>query len=368
MATLNNRLLNRVIDHQVGVVQYANGLVRRVMALLNRSDSDLANALRAALETMDGQSFAVQRLESVLLAVRQLNATAYERAMQGLETSLRTFSTLELGFQGQLLDVPIPGLTIPLVSLPPEQVYAATLARPFQGRLLSEWASSIATNRMTRIRDTVRMGYVQGQTVPQIVARVRGTKAKGYSDGVIEIDRRSAEAVVRTAVGHTASVARDAMYAANSDLVQAVQWVSTLDDRTSSVCQLHDGLTYTADTHRPIGHSLPWLGGPGQAHWNCRSTAVPVLKSWKDLGLDIAELDPATRSSMDGQVAADTKYSEWFASQSSARQDQIVGPTRGKLFRGGGISFSSFANDKGRWLSLEELRANDAAAFAKAGM
>ena len=80
------------------------------------------------------------------------------------------------------------------------------------------------------------------------------------------------------------------------------------------------------------------------------------------------ELDPGTRASMDGQVAAETAYGEWLKKQSAARQDQVLGPVRGKLLRDGGLTVDRFANDKGVWLSIEQLRERDAAAFRRAGV
>jgi hypothetical protein len=57
-----------------------------------------------------------------------------------------------------------------------------------------------------------------------------------------------------------------------------------------------------------------------------------VVKSWKELGIDIAEMDASTRASMDGQVPEDTKYGDWLKRQSKARQDEVLGPVRAKLF------------------------------------
>lgn len=355
MPTLNELLRDANIGHQVDLNQYANGLVRKVMTLLNRADADLFSHLAAALESLPPESFTVQRLDQQLTAVRQLNATLYDKVLKGLDTDLRELTQHELGFQGNMLET-VPPVPVPLVALAPEAVYAAVLARPFQGRLLSEWADSLGTDSANRLRDAIRIGFVNSESISQMVQRVRGTKALGYSDGIMEISRRNAEAVVRTAVSHTASVARDLLFNANPDLVKAVQWVSTLDGRTSPTCRSRDGKLYTADTHKPIGHTQPWLGGPGQAHWNCRSSSTPILKSWQELGLNMADLPASTRASMDGQVAADTTYGQWFGKQSATRQDAIVGSTRGQLFRSGKVTFDQFTNDKGRFLTLEQLK------------
>lgn len=357
MATVNEKLLDALIAHQVDLNSYSNGVVRKIIAILNRVDQDLFVQLTLALDELPADSFTVQRLEQLLHSVRALNAKAYRAAGAELTDEMLALADYEASYQLELFRGALPvQLALNTVNL--QAVHAAVVSRPFQGRLLREWASSIEADRMTRIRDTVRIGFVEGLPTPEIVRRVRGTRARGYEDGVIEIDRRHAEAVVRTAVSHTAGTAKEHFYDANQDLIKALSWTSTLDSRTSEICRIRDGKQYHPKTHAPIGHKLPWLGGPGKAHWQCRSCSVPVVKSWKELGgaADVAEFSASTRASMDGQVPADQTYGEWLKKQSAARQDQILGRTRGEMFRKGNLPIEKFYNDKGRWLTLEELR------------
>lgn len=367
----NDRLFDAEVGHAVDLQQFSAWLVRRIIGLLNKTDADLFAQLTAALSTMPAESFTVDRLESLLVSVRSLNAQAYSAVGRDLTEQLREFASYEAGFQLQLFETVIPAQVrahVGVAAVDIGQVEAAVTSRPFQGRLLREWASSIEADRMTRIRDTIRIGYVEGQTIDQIVRRVRGTRARGYADGIIEIDRRNAQAVVRTAVSHTAATAREKFYEANDDLIKAERWASTLDARTTPICQVRDGLQYTPDTHRPIGHSVPYLGGPGRAHWGCRSCGVPVLKSWRELGIPIDEIKPSTRASMDGQEPADTTYGDWLERQPAARQDEIVGPTRGALMRKGELPYDKLFDNRGQYLNLDELRARDASAFRRAGL
>ena len=371
MATVNQRLHDEQVGHAVDLQQFANGLVARIIALLNRSDADIAARLQVALEGLPASAASVERLESLLQSVRLLNLNAYQAVERELTSELRALAEYEAGRQLELFRAVVPPQVITQVGVAAvnvEQVFAAAMARPFQGRLLREWAADIGETRMVRIRDAVRMGFVQQETVGQIVQRIRGTRARAYRDGLLEIDRRSAEAVVRTAVSHTAGYVRDRFMESNDDLVKALVWTSTLDTRTSEICMLRDGKQYKPGTYRPVGHSLPWLGGPGRAHWQCRSVAVPVLKSWRELGLDSDEVPASTRASMDGQVAPETTFASWLQRQSATRQDQILGPARGRLLRQGGLTLDRFANDKGRWLTLDELRERDAAAFKRVGL
>lgn len=373
MPTANERIADDAVRHAINLERYSTGVVQRMIALLNRADADIFAALTSALLTLPADSFSVERLESLLSSVRQLNATAYNRIAAELGQELRELVAYEAGYQLQLFEATIPPQVVASVGVAAvsvEQVYTAAMARPFQGRLLREWAAGMEQTRMLRIRDAVRQGYVQQETTEQIIRRIRGTRAKGYSDGIIEIDRRSAEAVVRTAVSHTAAVTRDRFFEDNNDLVKAQVWTATLDTRTSDVCKLRDGKQYMpVSPYKPIGHGYPWLGGPGRAHWRCRSSAVPVLKSWRELGgADIEEFSPSTRASMDGQVPAEQTYGAWLKRQSAARQDDILGATRGALLRRGGLNIERFADSKGRWLSIEELRKRDAQAFDAAGV
>jgi hypothetical protein len=68
---------------------------------------------------------------------------------------------------------------------------------------------------------------------------------------------------------------------------------------------------------------------------------------------------PAERASMDGQVAGDTNYQEWFSRQSFDRQKQIVGEKRARLIRDGGMSPDEFTPTEVNG-PLDQLRERDA--------
>lgn len=360
MATINDRLLDEAVDHAIDLSRYSTNVVRRLIATLNRADARLTAALTEALMQLDRESFTVQRLDALLQSVRGINAEAYGRLLKDLTTELSEYAGYEASYQVQAMRSTVPPavqLFVPVQAVSSEQVYAASMSRPFQGRLLRDWATNLEESRLSLIRNAVRAGYVEGQTTADIVRRIRGTRALNYADGLLDRPRREVEAVVRTALSHTAQTARQVMADANADLVKAVRWHSTLDSRTSPMCRVRDGLQYTADDrHAPIGHKVPWGDGPGRIHFCCRSVSVPVLKSWRELGLDIDDMPPGTRASMDGQVPADMTYGQWLAKQSAARQDEILGPERARLLREGKTTFDKFTDDRGKWLTLDQLR------------
>lgn len=367
MATVNETLLDESIAHSVSLDQYKLGVVRRIIALLNRSDVSLTAALSEALEQMPAESFTVERLEGLLDEVRSINETAYAQVLEALKGELKDLAGYEMNWQQGLFEATLPEpvlVRFPIVSIGAEQVYAAAMARPFQGRLLRNWGQEIAADRMVKVRNAIRTGYLEGKTTDQIIRSIRGTRAAGYADGFLERPRHDLASVVRTAVSHTAAVARENFNAANADLIEAEDWTSTLDTKTSAPCRIRDKLSYAVGTHKPLGHKVPWLEGPGRIHFNCRSTSTPRTKSWRALGIPIDEMTPQQRASMDGQVSADTNYAQWLGRQSVERQEQVLGPVRARMLRDG-MSLEAFYSPNGTYLTLEQLRERDARSFAK---
>ena len=138
------------------------------------------------------------------------------------------------------------------------------------------------------------------------------------------IANRDAEALVRTAVQTTANQAKIDTLEANKDVVKGLEWVSTLDKRTTLICISLDGLKwyYTKDGLKPVGHSKRFPGPT--AHWRCRSTQAPVTKSFAEMaGVTRKRLEgmpEETRASLGGQVSAKVTYPDWLKSKSDKIQ------------------------------------------------
>ncbi|EPM0703424.1 phage minor head protein [Klebsiella aerogenes] len=370
MVTANDRLSDESLAHAIWISRYSTGVASRMMKLLNDSDAELTARLLVAMDTLDADSFTVSRLESLLVSVRALNHEAVQAMYAGLSAELQELAKHEVGFQLSLFQFAIPDDVLalhPLVGISPDAVYAAAMAQPFQGRLLSEWADNLEADRMARISNTVRQGFLLGDTTEQIARKVRGHANRGYQDGALQMSRTNAGSIAKTAVGHLTSTARQSFATANDDILKGKQWLSTLDNRTSKDCRIRDRLKYTLD-NKPIGHKVPYLQGPGKIHFCCRSVETYILKSSEELGIKVGEIKDSSRASMDGQVPADTDYQGWFSRQSFTRQSQIIGVTRARLIRDGGISPDEFYNDRGEWLTLDQLRERDDQAFRNAGI
>jgi hypothetical protein len=164
--------------------------------------------------------------------------------------------------------------------------------------------------------------------------------------------------VVRTAVNHVSTQARQSVHEANSKVIKGEKIVATLDGRTSPICRFQDGRVYKVGQ----GPRPPF-------HPNCRSTVVPVLKSWRELGINLKEAPKGTRAAFGGDVPADVTYAQWWKKQSRAFKRDDIGPTRLKLIETGKLDdVNSFSNQRGRLLNLKQLRRKERDAFEAAGV
>lgn len=356
MPTANESLLDHSVAHQIGLMRLGTATVRKIIALLNRAEEDVVRQiLKYDFRAVSG-TYSRQRLEKMLEAIRVVNAEAYATLRKELDADLRDLAVYEADFQTSMIASSVV-VKVDVVGVTPSQLHAAVNSRPFQGRLLRDWYSGLEAGAQQRLRAAIQIGYTESETIDQIVRRVRGTAARQFKDGVMEVSRRGAEALVRTAVNHTANAARNELYGANTSLIKGVRWVATLDGRTTLLCASRDGIVFPPDK-----------GPRPPAHINCRSTTAPVLKSWKELGIKLSEAPEGTRASMDGQVPASQTYNRWLKGRSAEFQDDVLGATRGKLFRSGGLDLDRFVDRQGAEYTLDELRRREADAFRRAGL
>ena len=349
-ATANEVLLRQSVKHQMYVLRHGNQVVHDVMWTLNDALASVTDKMAARLITIAGTgreyNFADKRLQAVRRAISDLLDGGMTSVKDLLATRLKSLAVSESDVQIAALK---GAITVPFdfIAPAPNLLEAIVESRPFEGNILSGWFDRLSLAGGDLINRQINMGLAEGESVDQLVRRVRGTAAAQFGDGAAGQIRRNVEAVVRTAVQTVTSDARLETLKENSDIVSGWAWCATLDSRTCPSCGERDGAFYPLEE----ASEKPPL------HWNCRCCLSPVLKSWKDLGIDLKEAPAGTRASLDGQVPATMKYSEWIASQPDHVQDDALGARRAELFRSGQVTVDQFTDDRGKLLSLSELRA-----------
>lgn len=332
--------------HQIYVGRYSTNVANRLISILNRADKSLVAQIEEVIREAP-EGFKAWRLDQLLKSVNNLLKELYGEVGNEFQASLRTFAKNESRFNLALMDgaVKRAQVTASLASVSPNTVYAAAMARPFQGVLLKEALTGIEAGIAQKIRESIRMGMVEGRTNAQMVRSIMGTKANGYADGLLDWSRRSVDSLVRTAVNHTSNVARQESYSANSDILRGWMFVATLDGRTTLTCASLSGKIF------PIGE-----GPQPPRHWGCRSTSIPMLKGQDKLF--------GQRASKDGPVDANLSFSDWLRGQPEGVQDDILGATRAEMFRAKKLQVDRFTDSRGNVLTLDELKRKDKDLFA----
>lgn len=351
--SVNSELRDRAIRHALAIGRYSRQTSDDIVRLLNSADQDISDQIAKRLAGIEDRGIGLSkrtmaRLDALVAEIRAINSEVYGRTYDQLADDLVAFGTAEAEFQRDTITKSLPGdignlgMTLPS----PIVLKAIVEARPIMGTLLEKQFTTMSAVRTDAIDAAIRMGMVAGESTDDIVRRIRGTKAGGYNDGALGVSRRSLQTRVRTAVTHVSNQASQETWKANSRVVDAWQFLATLDNRTTVICGSLDGQTF------PIGEGpIPPL------HLNCRSITVAVTKSWRDLGIDADQLDAPARSSMDGLVAGGTTFESWLRGKDEATQNKVMGKTKADLWRSKKLDLKDFVKNGQTPLTLKQLKA-----------
>jgi len=248
------------------------------------------------------------------------------------------------------------------------------------------------TDDLRRISNAVRVGMVQGETMQTIARRIVGTATLKGRDGITQLTRNQVQSVTRTSVQHVANQTRREFLLDNADVVTKERYVATLDGRTTDICASLDGKEFKLSE-----------GPYPPLHFNCRSIriadfnketiverpAVPVTQKQllreytKGNGLNSvterSKLPYGTKTKFDqfkrrrlreitGRVPSKETYNSWLKKQPIQFQEDVLGVTKSKLYRDGGMTLDKFVNRNGDSLPLSALARKHADVFRAAGL
>lgn len=382
MATSNEEARDAMLRRQVGILQLSDQVAVRLMRVLNNSESELREVIEEYLSILTTVNIyskrgreLVGRLEKAILRTR---GKAYAAAQKQLIKELDQIVMAEANAIGTLIQTVLP---VEFRVNRPTTRQLRTIARSLtpQGATVERWFEGIAQNEARIVAAEIAAGMARGLGTEQIVRAVLGTKSLQGADGHTATARNQTDALVRTAIVDVVDRVRQEIFNANSDIIDEEQYVATLDSRTTPICRALDGKRF------PVGK-----GPRPPMHWRCRSIRVPVLDGSvlgtrpakpvtekilrreyesSNTSLSYREWRKRRIRELVGPVPAATTYQEWLERQSAAFQDEVLGTTRGALFRRGDLALERFVNRAtGREWTLAELARREAQAFRDAGL
>jgi SPP1 gp7 family putative phage head morphogenesis protein len=356
MTTVNDKILDAITGHSVDLTRLEASLRVDVIKQLKILEKDLVKKLKNAGLEANNVPLQRKRMQTLLVQTKKTIKEAYAKIDAKEATNMSSVAGIAETQAVGAINGSIKAKVLS-VGMSDQTLGAIASNTLIQGAPSREWWSSQATSLQSGFKNIIRQSMLSGETTSNIVKLVAGTEALRYKDGLMQTARNKAEALVRTSVQVVANEARMRTYNANHDIVKYIEWVSTLDSRTSSTCQGLDGKKWTVPEHKPQAPNRQTFPGP-TAHWNCRSTQVPVLKSWEELGSKrkFDEIPASTRSSMDGQVSSKISYEDWLESKGQEFQKEVLGPGKFELWKAKKIGFKDLTNAMGNPLTVAQLK------------
>jgi SPP1 gp7 family putative phage head morphogenesis protein len=385
--TANELLLDALIRHQVYLMRLSESVRKRIAAILDATEDDIDAVINRRLKT----GATLDRLQVLTRLIRNIRLKAWDQVDETWLEEAIDIAKNEPALVAGIMSTVAP-VVLDIVLPPAPLLKAIVTSKPFQGKTLKEWAQQLRRDDLSRIEGQIKIGMIQGETGPQIARRVTGTVSMRGRDGTTEVTRRQAQAITRTAINHITNWAKRELYELNADIIDEELFVATLDNRTTAVCRGNDGKRFE------VGKGpIPPL------HWNCRSVRVAIfngaalgerpfksatetrlirefseqrdlkgVKTRDDLPRGLkGPFDRFARArvrQLTGRVPASTSYNSWLKTQTAEFQDDVLGPTRGKLFRDGGLQLDQYINRQGDELTLSQLARQHASAFRAAGL
>lgn len=397
---LVDQLVEFTTRHQVYLERLKAGEIKKTDAMFVTLAAELTKLL-VQLRIADFSELSAARQAKLVLDIQQIHTDAYRAQLLALVALLKDLSEDERVFELKALnEVTIDELT-PDDGDAQEALWGAVQDRPMSatGKLLAAYLGAWMAHEVTRASDLARTAMAEGWSPTGLLVAYRGTTAQKLQDGLWASMKRNTATTIRTAIQHVSSTARwftmsNTVFRAggaaevNSDgvvtriprsardaaaragikvgdnvRVRGYRWVSILDSATSQICRSLDGQVFR------FGQ-----GPVPPAHPNCRSNIVAeLLGRWlkRDARGRFAK-DDRTRPSPDGEVSVRVTYYEWLKTQPAEFQDDVLGVTRAKLFRDGGLSAEAFARlnlDRNfEPMTLDEMRERAPLVFKRAGL
>lgn len=170
----------------------------------------------------------------------------------------------------------------------------------------------LPSDQLAVIRTALIRGVAMGENPNEVAKAMYKLLRKSFDGGLARL-KTIARTEMLDAYRDADLLTRDL----NKDVLKGWRWTATLSDRTCPACLALDGTIYPYDEPGPLGHQ------------NCRCTAVPVTKTWAELGFRHRELPDAIQTGR-----------EWVESQPAKVQQQILGAERYLRVKNGTLSWN----------------------------
>ena len=359
--TANDKIQDRYISHQTYVLRFGAHQGNQAKETISATESELARLIREYIEILKKpqNQTSIRKLNQLRRDVDEVRSPGFKEAEAFYTSEMVAFAASEMLFVEKAFTDALPDIPGFKLKIPLNTVDDLVTKNTYNGLTLNQWWTRLEQSDIDRVVQSTVFGVTQGLNSTDIANNIRGN-LKTTDNGI--------DMITRTVTNGIGNAARDEVYKANAEIIDWVVWHAVLDGRTSEIC-IH--LDEVGKWRPDEPHPTP------PAHPNCRSVLVPSVDPqgligeratvggtnfrraarekagdrWKTM-TEKQKLNAITRARNNygkeviGFVPAETTYEQWLRKQPASFQDEVLGKTKGRLFRNEGLSVDKFVDEK----------------------
>ena len=340
--------------------QFEDKVTKEVLNSTNRARAEITKKLAKVSPTA---KFTKQRLTALGEELQHISVAAKAQITGSITNAAEVAGKASYTAQNKILSF---GGMVPNfnpVALSATQLHSMVTKTPVGGKLLNEWVNgAFDYNIQQSIKSELLTGMLIGESYKDMTKRLADNVFNGLDNGM--------EALTRTYVQSANVNAAFDVAEANADIVKGWKWSSVAENRTCIRCLSLD----SQDKVYVLGK-----GPTMPLHARCRCFPEFVTKTFKEMGVDVDEIeqanrpytvrgsvDPLTGKVIPGKIGVGGgkiietgrflgTYEDFLKTQPLNVQTQILGPGRLELWKSGKVALKDFADAKGNQYLLTEL-------------
>jgi len=310
----NELLLDADVKNTAMYERFKAGMVRRHVNIFDEGFDELEELLLVAFIQLSRLERGTRRYQKAFNKFSNRIADKVDAIVSAREDALTTeFTAVAAVVDSMERKSYAPLLAVGLVALGLQARKKLITNTSVRGLTLNKRMDELTAVTLSDLLEGLGVTLNDNGTVGQ---------SRRRTDAAIKKAARNLEVLIRTTATDVRARTKEEVYKRAG--LERYLWNSVLDNRTTPICRSLDGKIFR------VGKGpLP------PQHFNCRSSTLALVPGG-------------------GKVDV-INYEAWLRSQSAAEQDEILGQTKGRLFREEKLNLDIFVNRIGNPLTLDEL-------------
>ena len=311
--------LATTLSHEIALIRFSRSLGRNAQPHIDV----IMKALREELLSTDTIPTKKRRDELIAL-VNELIGVELGGWDDELEKELVALAKEEAKFhQAALSNLVGQKIARPTLESITKTAFNTEMVLNGQAYTVDERIRNYNANSADRIKRIIKGGWRDGITTYEMSQQIMGRQNSSVSNQM----KRGAYTLTKDVTSHISSTAKTSVGMANQDIVVGERHVSTLDSRTSPICQRLGSLD--GGGKRYIYAEVGYNFAKPPLHWGCRSTHAFILSE------EFEELEePRTRPSVvQGKAKRVDSEKSWMqlAKENPSLARESLGEDRAKV-------------------------------------